>query len=458
MDLTSTAARLLTTNHPPSKIDAARIKQSIIFIDNRIQKLQKDIDQHRTSINNITARRDELVERKEAYQGILSPIRCLAPDILANILRLASAASLPQFTLSLSRVCQTWRAILLQNPDIWTRIAIPRFIHTARLRSVAAGVSECIRRSKALPLSISFDTLPLSRKDSADLLSFIPAKQRWKTVTLTESYLEFFVGIAKSSKNPFKAVETIYIKTAPGYTRLPRLITLELMTLPKLANLSVEIMQHLSIDQIQVPIAQLCTFAIHKAAPRDTEVGVGIDAANPPPGVFCPNLRRLELANAEYLISLLLFVNAPNLQELVLTSGSGRNEQDRETLAVDMGIEQELAFFVTESRCQLRRLELDGVRLGRADFVALLESLRSLRELKVTTSQFHMRNYFDGATLARLMELRRSKDGGTTPQLQVLEVCVPSGAVTRKAFADYVRMHGRIRHAKLEYVNEDQEW
>ncbi|KAF8958491.1 hypothetical protein BDZ97DRAFT_1442699 [Flammula alnicola] len=370
MDVVS---RHLSSNFPPSKTDVSSIKHSIILNDRKLLKIQQEIDEHHAELLKLRQRSNELQIRKQSYQGILSPIRRLPISILSEIFRVTINASMsddPWLNLKLMGVCQLWRNTFLNTPVLWTALVLPKSIPTEKVRDVVQGAMQYIRRSRALPLSISLDALQVSRQDAADLFSCILAKQRWKDVTLSGAFVEFFLAATKPLENsPFKVLRSLKIRESPTYQTnyLRGNYSLQLTDLPMLSSLSLETASHVNIAALYVPFSQLkclsltalsntgdyleilracpnleeCSFAIHPCG--KLYCGTLINTENPPPNVFCPNLRRLTLGSAEYLISLLLFMMAPRLEDFTLSSTFQQLEED--TIAVDMGLDQELLFF-----------------------------------------------------------------------------------------------------------------
>jgi len=103
---------------------------------------------------------------------------------------------------------------------------------------------------------------------------------------------------------------------------------------------------------------------------------------------------------------------------------------------------------------QLHTLELLYVPLTSNGVVDILGELLYLKELKLKTSPSDRRNYFDET----LRILRKEYEKRRLPRFHTLIIDVPSGAVTRYAFFEFVASQANLKLACLEYVgNNDRE-
>ncbi|KAJ3542915.1 hypothetical protein NMY22_g3323 [Coprinellus aureogranulatus] len=163
----------------------------------RIRSLHQ---QCRASIDVINMQIEELVEQRsrlqadlEQYESLLSPIKRVPEDILATIFKHATEIKRRRFTnvlpaVIVSRVCQDWRKLAIQTPDLWSTLMIvphdhprqkatysgsrlPQMVEeeerlwNVRMNKLMEVVPLWIARSKELPVSLTlaFRTTSVSR-------------------------------------------------------------------------------------------------------------------------------------------------------------------------------------------------------------------------------------------------------------------------------------------------------
>ncbi|KAF7376131.1 hypothetical protein MSAN_00028000 [Mycena sanguinolenta] len=129
--------------------------------------LSAEIERLRALIHQLIQKRDNLEGFIHAHEALVSPVRRLPADIMAEIFAacmppdrnaIMSAAEAP---LLLCRVCRAWRDVALSTPRLWASL------HTvahgniradgpdSKLQKVVKAIDSWLSRSGVLPLSIS---------------------------------------------------------------------------------------------------------------------------------------------------------------------------------------------------------------------------------------------------------------------------------------------------------------
>ncbi|KAK0242608.1 hypothetical protein EDD85DRAFT_296069 [Armillaria nabsnona] len=168
--------RLLTTNHPPTPADIGPLEESRKSVRHSLLQVQKEISILQQSLTALKQKEAHLLVADDELRGVLSPIRRLPREILAEILSLVperkprSASHddkavqfhdvFDTFTgyglpWTLSYVCQEWRTVLISLcPQLWTNLQIES--HYQPLKNPVALLTEALKRSGNRPLCIQF--------------------------------------------------------------------------------------------------------------------------------------------------------------------------------------------------------------------------------------------------------------------------------------------------------------
>ncbi|PBL02377.1 hypothetical protein ARMGADRAFT_1023646 [Armillaria gallica] len=167
--------RLLTTNHPPTPEDIGPLEESRKSVRHSLLQVQKEISILQQSLTALKQKEAHLLVADDELRGVLSPIRRLPREILAEILSLvpepkprsyyddkavqfhdvsdtSSGYGLPW---TLSYVCQEWRTILISLcPQLWTNLDIGS--HPEPKKNPLALLREALKRSGDRPLCIKY--------------------------------------------------------------------------------------------------------------------------------------------------------------------------------------------------------------------------------------------------------------------------------------------------------------
>ncbi len=158
--------RLLATNHPPTPEDIGPLEESRKSVKHSLLQVQKEISILQQSLTALKQKEAHLLVADDELRGVLSPIRRLPREILAEILSLvpepkprsyyddkavqfhdvsdtSSGYGLPW---TLSYVCQEWRTVLISLcPQLWTNLDIGS--HPEPKKNPVALLREALKRS-----------------------------------------------------------------------------------------------------------------------------------------------------------------------------------------------------------------------------------------------------------------------------------------------------------------------
>ncbi|KIK51677.1 hypothetical protein GYMLUDRAFT_50403 [Collybiopsis luxurians FD-317 M1] len=147
---------VIGTNYSPSTAEAAIIKSLLVEPQRERARLESEM-------RRIQALLEKTKEYIEAHQSLISPIRQLPSETLAEIfLWCLPADALPvrnvkQAPLLFTTICRAWRVVALSTPRLWSslHIYLPQHLTIDELFQRRAGISRWLERSGSLPLFIS---------------------------------------------------------------------------------------------------------------------------------------------------------------------------------------------------------------------------------------------------------------------------------------------------------------
>ncbi|KAJ7603837.1 hypothetical protein FB45DRAFT_1070954 [Roridomyces roridus] len=154
--------------HILSLILQPRITASLVTSNRDSQKRTSTSWNHSSSVKNFIAlsvdRAAELQRAIEAHKAIISPIRRLPNELLAEIFFQASQASFDRMAdigptkapWLFTHVCQLWAEVALGSRALWSRI----FMHLDRVDEAAGGFASIAKlffeRSGNFPLTVKY--------------------------------------------------------------------------------------------------------------------------------------------------------------------------------------------------------------------------------------------------------------------------------------------------------------
>ncbi|KAJ3928928.1 MAG: hypothetical protein NXY57DRAFT_464558 [Lentinula lateritia] len=157
MDITrSPFHSIIGTNCVPSQVERASLKEFLVAPQLEKSRLEAEL-------SRVKAHLKSTEEYIHAHQMLLSPIRKLPPETLAEIfmhcvLAADSVRSLQEAPLLLTIICRDWRRVAIDTPLLWQSLHfyLPPHLNQDALSQRLAGISLWLERSGSLPLSISF--------------------------------------------------------------------------------------------------------------------------------------------------------------------------------------------------------------------------------------------------------------------------------------------------------------
>ncbi|TFK70803.1 hypothetical protein BDN72DRAFT_794777, partial [Pluteus cervinus] len=194
----------LHTNHAPSGEETHHINQILSVPVDRLNNLDDELVRLQAQVDEVARKREAVKDYIDAHKALLSPIRRLPPEILAEVFinclptNRNPARSIIEAPLLLGRICSSWRRIALNTPRLWAsiHIVIPTHYDPSKITSVVKIRCEAchawLSRSGTLPISLSLVTA--NNGYSADvsasplLESLLKFSSRWKSVSLRVPY------------------------------------------------------------------------------------------------------------------------------------------------------------------------------------------------------------------------------------------------------------------------------
>ncbi|KAF8185018.1 hypothetical protein K438DRAFT_1539773, partial [Mycena galopus ATCC 62051] len=204
----------LGSNYCPRDEELIQIKSLLIEPCLRLKHMDEEIEGVRKALEKLTKERDTLRTYVEAHQALMSPIRRCPLDIIREIFMACIPAdrncvmSAQEAPILLGRICRSWRAISISQPQLWSRLHIveprmhlPHPLVAQRLEAATAW----LRRSGDLPLSISlkcqFDShVPSPPKMDSFIRALIQFAPRWRNIRLAvpSFHLEVLSGLSEN--------------------------------------------------------------------------------------------------------------------------------------------------------------------------------------------------------------------------------------------------------------------
>ncbi|KAJ3804735.1 hypothetical protein F5876DRAFT_82673 [Lentinula aff. lateritia] len=162
-------ASVMGINHVPSMGEMLRLKALLAVPHTELDQLELEIARTQLVLDGLLRQKEEIKNYIEAHQALMSPIRQIPSETLADIFVWCLPAdrnatrSLKEAPLLLTTICRNWRQVALDTPRLWTslHIFLPPHMSNIAVLKRAIGVKTWLQRSGSLPLSISFHVKPL---------------------------------------------------------------------------------------------------------------------------------------------------------------------------------------------------------------------------------------------------------------------------------------------------------
>ncbi|KAJ7166995.1 hypothetical protein C8R46DRAFT_1351190 [Mycena filopes] len=177
-------ADLLHTNDPPPDSEIPQLRHIIAVGETRVAALHV----LQSALAKLVQRLDEASEAVAQYRAVISPVRRMPPELIAEILtwaHLASERDDPGTDVDLkwtpppwhlAQICRAWRETALSLPSLWTCI-------TASAALPIELIETQLERSAAAPLDICWPDVKYDGNPGLlDVL--LPSSRRWRTLSL----------------------------------------------------------------------------------------------------------------------------------------------------------------------------------------------------------------------------------------------------------------------------------
>ncbi|KAJ7463667.1 hypothetical protein FB451DRAFT_1493179 [Mycena latifolia] len=404
---------LLRTNDPVLESNAGELRSVLSEARIHLAHLERRISEGSFffGTRRLARERDELQARVSLYANILSPLRRMPPELLAEIFAFAVLSdpggthAAPRMKWDLGQVCRRWRAVCVSLPRLWTDIDIHFCAEHGSAATYPASVLQLqLERSAWLPLRVTFDCdtsgrvkVPHLEHQVRLLRLLVEHCARWATLKIRgcDSLLIELAHVQRRIPileeldiNPLGACPAFHGISDDVFGVAPSLHAAFVNHNPRLGS---------AVCDIALDPARLQTYAgwntwtghaavLRRSAASLVECCLDTPDVTPCPEIPLPALRRLCVRRAVCL----QFISAPALEELFLTgSMSARRPLLAETPALETlhlaRADAELNCVVARLRDsphfmpRLRALAFEaGPEFAAAAFLDMLEARRSL--------------------------------------------------------------------------------
>lgn len=418
----------------PDPSEAPVIQQMLSSVKSDIASLDDEITRMTARLEELRQKRDDLQQFCIEHERLLSPIRRLPPELLAEVFILClPSPGTPSFNAHnapglLTQICASWRQVALSEQRLWSSI-------TVSLSSQSSGVAcrTWLSRSMSSPLSIYVD---------ADDLPSSFARRMWPAISPLTEYCDRWrdvVFLAEPAillrlhtvKYRLISLQSLRIGWSSGH--LPKWPVIDVFAFaPQLRKLH---LTSLSLSKLIIPWSQLTELSIQHRSLRkiisslrlvQNLVKCTIEASDyahsrgpDSPIISCPKLLSLTVnfwIHGTLDLEILNTLHCCSLVDISIT-----HEGKREGVSDWASSELFLSFISRSSHC-LRRLYISSLNLTATNLIPCLRATPMLRSLKITTGRYF--NLLDNFFLFERDPGRPDKC--LIPFLEELEIGAPS--------------------------------
>ncbi|KAE9394308.1 hypothetical protein BT96DRAFT_923576 [Gymnopus androsaceus JB14] len=168
-------ASLIGTNHIPSSAELNMLKALLVQPQLELCQLEAEIDRVQNLLTGLLSEKQKLTDYIEAHRALISPIRQIPTETLAEIfvwclpteplyaVRNLNAAELHKTSgaaaapLVFTIISRDWRRVAVSTPRLWNSLHIYLPPHLSRddFSRRIAGITSWLQRSGSLPISFS---------------------------------------------------------------------------------------------------------------------------------------------------------------------------------------------------------------------------------------------------------------------------------------------------------------
>ncbi|KAJ7505100.1 hypothetical protein B0H11DRAFT_1796641 [Mycena galericulata] len=220
---------LLRKNDVPSGFQAGEVRRLLEAEQSDLAQIKETIGMVSLILSELESQKSHRTQSVNALRGILSPIRRLPSELLAEIFLLCrnnsmrttgySIMNFREAPMVLSHISSRWRTVAIGTPMLWDT---PRFRSSIVPPPIATCMRAVLDRSRRLPILLAFDTSGLKSRPSPTLSNgntdcfqfFADLRDRLQHVSLDLCFQE---GLER-------------LEVAPINATLPFLISLDITT------------------------------------------------------------------------------------------------------------------------------------------------------------------------------------------------------------------------------------
>jgi hypothetical protein len=382
---------LLTSNEVPLETEIPFIRDIISEGENRedaltaqMGALEAQIRRLKDTITQLKRKRSETTNYVRQHRAVISSVRCMPPELIAEIFALTLKSSvawdtddvMKQPPWRLGQICRSWRYTALSSAPLWSSITVPSAFYPRE--TDAPRLEAQLLRTANAPLDIYWKDVTKSFESHVvDLV--LRHCTRWRSLCLqpgcplrvvADSVPDWLLPV----HGRLQQLQNFQVENAALLTTIPDIFS----TAPNLCEVFLTGEKFESSPIIKIPWGQITHYRgtysprrqleILAAAPNLLECAIGLlglrnfdPGANPV--VILPHLRRLRVQTTDLLPNL----TAPALQELCGASSM------RQAIPLVLP-------FVHRSSCTLQKLALMQCDIC-AELITVLQGLPSLIHL-----------------------------------------------------------------------------
>ncbi|KAJ7665190.1 hypothetical protein DFH06DRAFT_1186716 [Mycena polygramma] len=193
----------------------------------RIAECQANIAHIDSQVKDLLRLRERDRETIAALRFVVSPIRQLPCELLAEIFQLViqdkNYRDVPvKDVLTLTQVCPYWRQVAQTTPRLWLR-QLPVWVKDGRKNRISLDATKVfLERSAPLPLHIqvAIDTDGSQADQKLLMPQLLDAAHRWRTLRMSLRHLPELVGLGLEA-GALMELETIYLSGFSGVISKP---------------------------------------------------------------------------------------------------------------------------------------------------------------------------------------------------------------------------------------------
>ncbi|KAF8154894.1 hypothetical protein B0H34DRAFT_799627 [Crassisporium funariophilum] len=361
---------ILHSTYRPSVEDESSIQTTIHDVECTLSIVDQEVERLLVALAELDVYRKDLCTVLTRHQAVLSPIRKLPPEILAEIFLCAAGDSSVAWPASgqggmpwlLGNICSYWRTVFLSLPKLWQEFHLKLGI--GEQKGVLELAKTCLHRSGKELLTFSFEA-DTSEMVFAILDVLTLHSERWKDVSIDVGRLSTCLTSLSGARSRVPNLQKLHLGTSAMDTMSSRVILDTFADAPSLRQVSISRLTQ-PFHFLRIPWSQITCLTSKFSTFQEGEFSqilrhatnlvsfstegeriLEVTASQP---VLLPYLRKLAITNkGSYIAKSFQFLTAPNLKELHLHAITPFNPE--QTVAM-----------LARSGCKLSHLRLEASR------------------------------------------------------------------------------------------------